>query len=105
MAAAYLTLQNGGPQPVVVTGVRSPRAAQAMIHETTITHGQAAMRAHAQLSIAPGGTVRLAPGGLHIMLQGLTQPLTAGDEVPLELRLADGTTVAVTARVRPLDDG
>src|SRR5580700_1351100 len=32
VAAAYLTLHNGGPQPIVITGVRSARAAQAMIH-------------------------------------------------------------------------
>lgn len=105
MAAAYLTLHNAGTQPVVVTGVRSARAAQAMIHETTIAHGQAAMRAHEQLSIAPGDTVRLAPGGLHIMLQGLAPPLAVGDEVPLELRLAGGAALTVTARVRPLGDG
>jgi periplasmic copper chaperone A len=105
VAAAYLTLHNSGAQPVVVIGVRSPRAAQAVIHETTLVHGQTRMRAHEELQIAPGDTVRLTPGGLHIMLQGLKPPLAVGDEVPLELRLAGGGTVAVTAHVRPLGDG
>ena len=105
VAAAYLTLHNSGTQALVVIGVSSPRAAQAMIHETTVAHGQAAMRAHEQLTIAPGDTLQLAPGGLHIMLQGLTPPLKVGDQVPLELRLAGGATVTVRARVRPLGDG
>jgi copper(I)-binding protein len=104
VAAAYLTLRNGGTQPVVVSGVRSVDAAAAMIHQTTIVNGQSTMRPH-ELRIAPGETVRLAPGGVHIMLQGLKRPLAAGDEVPLELLLQGGASVAVMARVRALTDG
>jgi len=105
VAAAYLTLHNAGTRALVVIGVSSPRAAHSMIHETTVAHGQATMRAHEELTIAPGDTLQLAPGGLHIILQGLTSPLKVGDQVPLELRLAGGATVTVTARVRPLGDG
>ena len=105
VAAAYLTLHNAAAQPVTVIGVRTPAAAQAMIHETTITNGQSIMRAHEPLRIAGGATVRLAPGGLHIMLHALTRPLTPGDAVPLVLLLGGGGTLEVTARVRPLGDG
>ena len=83
VAAAYLTLHNGGTQPVVVSGVSSPAAAAAMIHESTLVNGQSTMRAHEPLQIGAGETVRFAPGGLHIMLHMLTRPLAAGDEVPL----------------------
>jgi periplasmic copper chaperone A len=105
VAAAYLTLRNTGAAPVVVVGVSSPRAAEAMIHETTLANGQYTMRAHPQLRIAPGETVQLAPGGLHIMLHGLGRPLIPGEEVPLLLRLEDGGTVSVSARVRALGAG
>jgi copper(I)-binding protein len=105
VAAAYLTLHNNSSAPVVIVGVSSPRAAEAMIHETSLVNGQYTMRAHQQLHIAPGETVQLAPGGLHIMLHGLGHPLSPGDEVPLLLRLEDGGTVAVTARVRALGAG
>jgi periplasmic copper chaperone A len=105
VAAAYLTLHNGGPQPVLVSGVRSAAAGAAMIHETTMVNGQAMMRAHEPLRIAPGETLRLAPGGLHIMLHGLAHPLAAGDEVPLVLLLEGGGSLTVTARVRALGDG
>ena len=104
VAGAYLTLHNGGDQPVVVSGVRSPAAGVAMIHETTIVNGQSTMRAHEPLRIAPGETVRFAPGGLHIMLHALKRPLAAGDEVPLVLLLEDGGSLTVQARVRALGD-
>jgi periplasmic copper chaperone A len=104
VAAAYLTLHNGGTQPVVVKGVSSPAAGAAMIHESTLVNGQSTMRAHEPLSIGAGETVRFAPGGLHIMLHMLKHPLAAGDEVPLVLLLEGGASLTVTARVRALGD-
>ena len=102
VAAAYLTLHNAGSEPVVIVGVRSPAAAQAMIHETSVVNGQSTMRPHEQLQIAAGATVRLAPGGLHIMLHELRRALQPGEQVPLLLLLAGGGTLAVSARVRAL---
>jgi copper(I)-binding protein len=102
MAAAYVTLRNAGPGPVTVTGVQSPVAGHAMIHETTVQGGQSRMRPHEQLVVAPGATVKLEPGGLHVMLHDLKQPLTVGQSVPLLFTLADGGNLQVTAVVRPL---
>jgi copper(I)-binding protein len=105
VAAAYLTLHNAGTQPVVVTGVRSPAAEAAMIHETTLVNGESTMRPHEPLRIAAGETVRFAPGGLHVMLHGLKRPLAVGDEVAVTVLLEGGGSVTAMARVRPLDDG
>ena len=105
VAAAYLTLRNAGSQPVVVTGVRSPAAESAMIHATTLINGESTMRPHESLRIAPGETVRFAPGGLHIMLHGLKRPLAVGEEVPVTVLLEGGGSVTALARVRPLGDG
>ena len=104
VAAAYLTLHNGGTQPVLVSGVSSAAAGSAMIHESTLVNGQSQMRAHEPLRIGAGETVRFAPGGLHIMLHMLKRPLAAGDEVSLVLRLEGGGSLTVTARVRALGD-
>lgn len=104
VAAAYLTLHNGGARALTVTAVSSPLASSAMIHETRMVNGQSAMRPHEQLHLAPGESVHLAPGGLHIMLH-LNAPLKPGQDVPLTLQLQDGMSVAVTARVRPLGEG
>ena len=104
VAAAYLTLHNGGTQPVVVSSVSSPAARTVMIHETTLVNGQSTMRAHEPLRIAAGETVRFAPEGLHIMLHMLKRPLAAGDEVPIVLLLEGGGSLTVMARVRALGD-
>ncbi|HEV2284491.1 MAG TPA: copper chaperone PCu(A)C [Steroidobacteraceae bacterium] len=101
-AAAYMTLHNGGTRTVRIIGVRSPLARMAMIHETRVVGGVSTMRAHEPLAVAPGATVRLAPEGLHVMLDGLAHPLAAGTDVPLELLLEGGGRIAVSARVRPL---
>jgi periplasmic copper chaperone A len=105
VAAAYLTLRNRGSEALVIVGVRCPSAQGAMIHETTITAGRSSMRPHERLRVGAGETVRLAPGGLHIMLHGLTRALSPGEEVPLVLLLEGGDSLAVTARVRPLSAG
>ena len=102
IAAAYLTLRNVGKTAVTVTGVESPIAAHAMIHETKVEGGQSKMRPHEQLVVTPGATVKLEPGGLHVMLHDLKQPLTVGQSVPLVILLAGGGSVQVTAAVRPL---
>jgi copper(I)-binding protein len=102
VAAAYLTLRNVSPNAVTVTGVESPIAGHAMIHETTVQGGQSRMRPHEQLVVAPGMTVKFEPGGLHVMLHDLKQPLTVGQTVPLVITLAGGGTLKVTATVRPL---
>ena len=102
VAAAYLTLRNAGAQPITIVGVRSPLAQMAMIHETKLVGTQSTMRPREQLRLAPGETVRFAPGGLHVMLHRLAHPLKPGDEVPLVLLLEDGGTLEVTARVHPL---
>lgn len=103
VAAAYLTLRNSGTYPVTIVAISSPAAASAMIHETTLVGTQSTMRPHEQLLLAAGQTVRLSPGGLHVMLMNLRQALHPGDQVQLVLLFAGGTSLTATARVRPLD--
>jgi copper(I)-binding protein len=102
VAAAYMKLHNGGTQPIRVTGVRSAVAGNAMLHETQLVGGVSTMRAHEPLTIAPGASVELKPGGLHVMLRDLAHPLAVDEQVPLELLLEGGGRVALRARVRPL---
>ena len=102
VAAAYLTLRNATTRPVTIVSIESPLAEHAMIHETKTVGGQSQMRPHEQLVIAPGQTVKFEPGGLHVMLMGLTQTVAVGKSFPLVLLLADGTKVQVAAVVRPL---
>jgi periplasmic copper chaperone A len=102
VAAVYLTLRNPTTKPISIAGVESSVASHAMIHETKTESGQSRMRPHEQLLVPPGQTVKLEPGGLHVMLHGVTQLTAVGQSVPLTLLLADGNKVQVAAVVRPL---
>jgi copper(I)-binding protein len=102
VAAAYFTLRNVGGTTAVLTGVESPLAGGAMLHESLQRHGEMLMRARSELPIAPGQSVTLSPGGLHVMLHGLAHPLHVGEKVPLMLHFADGSSLTTAAAVRPL---
>ncbi|HEU4623633.1 MAG TPA: copper chaperone PCu(A)C [Steroidobacteraceae bacterium] len=101
-AAVYLVLRNTGAQPVTIVGVRSPVASHVMIHETKVTNGQSQMRMHEQLVVAPGQSLALQPGGLHVMVSGFKKAPLIGQTVPFVLVLANGTTVPVAVVVRSL---
>ncbi|PKP62731.1 MAG: hypothetical protein CVT86_07040, partial [Alphaproteobacteria bacterium HGW-Alphaproteobacteria-8] len=49
--------------------------------------------------LAPGAPAVLAPGGLHVMLMGLTAPLAAGDALPLTLIFEKAGSVTLSAPV------
>ena len=102
VAAVYLTLRNPTAKPVTVVGIESSVAEHAMIHETKTEGGQSRMRPHEQLVVAPGETVKFEPGGLHVMLHGMKQPVAVGQSLQLVLLLADGSKIPVSAVARPL---
>jgi copper(I)-binding protein len=98
---AYAELRNDGKEPLVVTGVAVAGAARAELHETfSRPDGAMGMRRVERLEIAPGQSVELAPGGLHLMVYGLGKALKAGDGVELKLTLATGATVPATLNAR-----
>lgn len=101
-SAAYLTITDSGP-PDRLIGFTTPAAATAELHESVDDHGVMKMRAVADLPLEPGRPVRLAPGGYHVMLTGLTRPLKAGESFPLTLRFAHAAplTIRVPVQVGP----
>jgi copper(I)-binding protein len=99
--AAYVMLM-GGSKPDQLVGVSTPVAAMAQVHETTDDHGVMKMRSVDTVPIPPNGMVTFAPGGYHIMLTGLKQPLVAGQSFPLTLTFAHAAPVTVDVKVRPL---
>jgi len=85
-AAGYLTIRNTGTTPDRLVAVETPRASRAEIHEMTMTDGVMRMRAMAGgIPLPPGQEVRLAPGGLHLMLIGPQGAFVQGSMVPVTL--------------------
>ncbi len=87
----------------------SPVAKIVEIHEMKIEGGVMQMRAIDKLALPAGKPVELKPGGYHVMLMGLTQPINAGDTVPITLTFEDKagkrTSIDVKATARPLTGG
>ena len=52
------------------------------------------------IPIPAGGSATLEPGGDHIMLMDVTEPIKPGDVVELELELSDGSTITMTATAK-----
>ncbi|MDZ7752852.1 MAG: copper chaperone PCu(A)C [Gammaproteobacteria bacterium] len=104
-SAAYFTLVNPGANDRALVGARTPVARKAELHTHINDDGVMRMRQVDRIDVPAGGTTRLQPGGLHMMLFGLTRGLTAGDEVEIELRFDDGSTTDVVATVRKRDAG
>ncbi len=94
----FLTIVNTGPADRL-TGVASAASGKAELHESIDDNGVMKMRPVAGIDIPAGGTVKLAPGGYHIMLMGLKQALTAGASLPVTLRFEKAGTVEVAASV------
>jgi len=96
--AVYLTITDTGP-PDTLTGVTTPVAAMADLHQSTVDNGATKMRPVTSLPIESGKTVTLAPGGYHIMQMDLRQPLKEGDSLPVTLSFAKARQVTATATV------
>ncbi|HEU0215839.1 MAG TPA: copper chaperone PCu(A)C [Stellaceae bacterium] len=97
-AAAYVTLES--PAGDRLTGVSTPAAHKADIHEMSMDNGVMKMRPVDGVDLPPGQKVTLKPGGYHIMLTGLANPLVEGQSFPLTLDFAKAgeRQVAVTVQ-------
>ena len=58
------------------------------------------MEQQEELVIEAGATVRLAPGGLHLMMMGPRQPTRPGEIHRVVLELGDGSTQQIDMAVR-----
>jgi copper(I)-binding protein len=100
-AAAYVTLM-GGTQDDALVGASTPAAKVADVHDSVNDNGVMKMRPVASVPIPAGKMVALKPGGFHIMLTGLSKPLTAGESFPLTLQFQHAAPVTVQVKIRPL---
>src|SRR6185369_4062821 len=80
-------------EPMQLVGVSTPVAGVAELHEMKMEGDVMRMRAIGKLDLPPGRTVELKPGGYHLMLMDLKQPLVQGATVPISLVLRDSKGV------------
>lgn len=85
--AVYFQLDNHGEADQLLT-VATPIAETAEIHTHVKHEDMMRMQALTSLELPAQAQVLFEPGRYHVMLKGLKQPLTAGDQFPLSLKFA-----------------
>jgi copper(I)-binding protein len=100
IAGGFLTIENKGATPDRLIGGAGDVAGKVEIHEMAMNNGVMTMRPLDKgLVIEPGKTVKLAPGGFHLMLMDLKTPFKQGDKVPLTLQFEKAGKVSLSLDV------
>jgi hypothetical protein len=101
VGGGYLTIENRGSAPDRLVGGSADVADRVQIHEMAMNNGVMTMRPLDKgLAIEPGKTVRLAPGGYHLMLFDLKSPLKQGDKLPVTLEFEKAGKVTLSLDVQ-----
>ncbi len=97
----YLTIENKGSAPDKLVSATADVAGKVEVHEMAMNNGVMTMRPLENgLTIDPGKTVKLAPGGYHLMMMDLKNPLKQGDKLPVTLQFEKAGKVAITLDVQ-----
>ncbi len=100
--AAFMGLQ-ADKGNVALVKASSDVARSVELHTHIHDNGVMRMRPVDKIELKKGETVTLQPGGLHVMLIGLTRPVKPGDSVEIELSFSDGTKQQISAPVRKIE--
>lgn len=96
MSAAFAVLSNSGDADVEVTAVSTTITDTAELHETV----DGKMSEVKGFTIPAGDSLTLEPGGKHLMLLNLTEPIKPGDKVEFELTFSDDSVFEFTATAK-----
>jgi hypothetical protein len=101
IGSGYLTIENKGSTPDRLVGIAADIAGKVEVHEMAMKNGVMTMRPLDKgLTIDPGKTVKLAPGGNHLMLFDLKSALKQGDTLPITLEFEKAGKVKVSLDVQ-----
>lgn len=98
MSAAFGELENSSDQDVTVVSATTKASNMIELHETVENEsGEMVMREKSGgFTIPAGKSLTLEPGGNHIMLMDLVNPIKAGDEITFTLTFSDDSTYDFT---------
>ena len=102
VTAAFMEIHNAGDKNRALVSASSAAAEAVELHTHTNVDGVMQMRQVKQIDLAANSITLLQPGGLHVMLIGLKQPLKMGDKVLVSLKLDDGSLLELDLPVRKM---
>jgi copper(I)-binding protein len=104
IGAGYMTITNRGAAPDRLISGSTPVATRLVIHKMTMDNDIMQMRPLVQgLEINPGATVDLTAESLHVMFEGLKQPLQQGQRIKANLVFERAGTIEVEYLVEGMD--
>lgn len=102
VGAAYLEIRNAGAKPDRLLSASSAAAKRVEVHVTQRDGDVMKMREVKALEVPARQSVKLEPGGTHLMLLNLAQPLKQGERFRLRLRFERAGEVEAEVEVRAL---
>ncbi|MBU3020097.1 copper chaperone PCu(A)C [Paraglaciecola agarilytica] len=97
--SAYFEIENSGENDVTLVGGKADIANKVELHNHIMSGDVMRMEKQSAVIIPAGKTITFAPGGLHMMIFGLKQPLKKEQIVPLALMTIDGQQIKFDAHV------
>lgn len=97
-AAAFVSINDASGDRLV--RVSCTCSARAELHEMSMSGATMTMRPLPEGAAIPADGLRMGRHGVHVMLLGLSSPLTEGDRVHLRLEFQSARIVEVTAVTR-----
>ncbi len=98
--AVYLSVINHGAAGDRLLAVSTPVAAKAQLHSNIVEDGVMKMRPVEAIDIEAKGSATLEPGGVHVMLMGVRNPLEEGDAFAMTLTFETAGSVDVEVHVQ-----
>jgi copper(I)-binding protein len=98
--AVYFTVENTGAEADRLMGASSDAAGVVQVHETTMVEGTAQMSEVDGVDIPAGGTVTFEPGGYHVMMMEIPEPLEVGSTIDVTVTFEGAGDIDVTAEIR-----
>lgn len=102
MTGMFAKITNRTKKTVTLTGGSSSFAPMVQVHE--VVDGMMREKSGG-IKIAPGKSVMLQPGGLHVMLMGLTKEVKPGTVVDVKLNFTNAKSVSLKLISKPADAG
>jgi copper(I)-binding protein len=98
--AVYLSVINNGTEGDRLLAMSTPVAAKAQLHTHIMDGDVMKMRPVEVIVIEAKGSMTLEPGGDHVMLMGVQNPLKEGDVFPMKLIFETAGSVDVDVHVQ-----
>ena len=97
-SAAYFNIMNHSHKDIQLMGASSDVAKITEIHEHTMSNGTMKMQKVQSITIPAHSSIVFEPGGYHIMLIGVKQPIQTGDKASITLMFDNGKTKVVEVK-------